>query len=310
MMPNNMIKFAIFSDIHGNIFALEAALADAQQQGAHHYLFIGDYSARLPWANQVANRIRQVENRLVIAGNGEGYLRHPLPAGLKQLAPICHGASDLSPDNLAHWQQLPDQLTVTFQGLDIHLHHHMGLFFRKPIIPCFHSHRFEGLGISSSEYLTLGKEAILNRPDALADVMAMAPGVYLFGHNHLQFHMAHEGRLFINPGSCGYSCDMDPRAAYTMLSYDPTVGEQPQITPRRVDYDLETAGAALERSAFAEAYPDWLPILREGLMTGRDCFGQFIMHLRECAGPDGDFPVSNADFDRGYMAWQKKFSFT
>ena len=48
------MRYAILSDIHGNRFALEAALADAQSQGADMYLLLGDYNG-FPWGNEVIN---------------------------------------------------------------------------------------------------------------------------------------------------------------------------------------------------------------------------------------------------------------
>ena len=68
------MKYAIFSDIHGNVHALEAALADAEKRGADKYIFLGDFLHGFPWGNDVVNAIRGLKSTVVICGNGEGYI--------------------------------------------------------------------------------------------------------------------------------------------------------------------------------------------------------------------------------------------
>ena len=45
------MKYAIISDIHGNLPALKAVLEDAKNQNITHYLFAGDYCLSWPWSN-------------------------------------------------------------------------------------------------------------------------------------------------------------------------------------------------------------------------------------------------------------------
>ena len=40
------MKFAIISDIHGNLPSLNAVLEDAERNGAESYIFVGDYIDR------------------------------------------------------------------------------------------------------------------------------------------------------------------------------------------------------------------------------------------------------------------------
>ena len=42
------MKYAVISDIHGNLPALEAVMEDAARKGAGRYLFAGDYSISGP----------------------------------------------------------------------------------------------------------------------------------------------------------------------------------------------------------------------------------------------------------------------
>ena len=68
------MRYAVISDIHGNMDALEAVLADARKQGAEGYLFAGDYCLSLPYPEEVIDRIRKIENAVLIRGNEEQYI--------------------------------------------------------------------------------------------------------------------------------------------------------------------------------------------------------------------------------------------
>lgn len=55
------MRLAVFSDIHGNLTALEAALADLQASGgADHIWFLGDYSALGARPAEVIDRVREM----------------------------------------------------------------------------------------------------------------------------------------------------------------------------------------------------------------------------------------------------------
>ena len=67
------MRYAIFSDIHGNLPALQAALCDAKGYSVDKYLFLGDYIRDFPWPNEV------VETQLITAKEAKGALvRHVL----------------------------------------------------------------------------------------------------------------------------------------------------------------------------------------------------------------------------------------
>lgn len=65
------MKYAVISDVHGNLDALEAVLSDAARQHADVYLFTGDYCLSLPFPEQVVRRIAGLKHACVIRGNEE-----------------------------------------------------------------------------------------------------------------------------------------------------------------------------------------------------------------------------------------------
>jgi len=305
------MKYAIISDIHGNRHAFEAVLADANAQGVDMYLLIGDYASSFPYGNDVATAIRNLEPATVIRGNGEGYFinlqgRDPQELTHEQFKLVYWSYRNLSPENMEYLVNLPETAVVTDGGTNIHLAHAMGLFFRSPRVEPFHSCCFKAMmeaePFTHVEYLARARAALLACPEALAEIHAMPKGIYLFGHNHLQFHMQYEGRLFINPGSCGEPLDWDTRAAYTLLTVD---GDKWDVAERRVMYDLCLVAEGLETSGFAAYAPAWSEVMKLDLLTGKDYFMQFVMHVMETGRKMGETgpPVSNNAWAAAVATW-------
>lgn len=63
------MRVAFFSDIHGNLPALEAALADAVERGAKHLICLGDIVGYGPQPIECLHRIRQVASASVIGNH-------------------------------------------------------------------------------------------------------------------------------------------------------------------------------------------------------------------------------------------------
>ena len=281
------MKYAIISDIHGNIHAFKAVLSDAKKQGADMYLLIGDYFNSFPWGNEVADVIRSLGQATVIRGNGENYHINLKNSnhndwGNDQFKPIYWAYRSLSKENLEYITSLPETATVADNGGIINLRHSLEIFFRSPKIEYFHSTEFRALmskkPFTHEEYLFLAREALLSRPDAFMEIEALPEGAYLFGHNHLQFHMEYKGRIFINPGSCGEALDWNTTASYTLLEY---INNSWNITERRVKYDLNTVAEGLHSSGYAAYAPVWSKVMELELFTAKDYFYSFVLHIEK-----------------------------
>src|SRR5262245_30229019 len=66
---------ACLYDIHGNLPALEAVLADAEAAGASRWILGGDYALFGGWPRETVDRLRALENATWIRGNGERWTR-------------------------------------------------------------------------------------------------------------------------------------------------------------------------------------------------------------------------------------------
>ena len=244
------MRYALISDIHANLPALEAVLADINRrpdvEATYH---LGDLVGYAPWPNETVALIRQ-RGVAGIAGNydsttGTDY-KH---CGCKYEDPEQEALSHLSYD----WTRAHVS-TDTKRYLS-------GLPFRLDLWP-------EGGHISG------GPRAILvhgtptlntlywteDRPDSfctqMAGIAGAKPGdVIAFGHTHKPWHRVVEGVHFLNTGSVGRPKDGHWRAGYILLSI--AEGE-PKPEFIRVDYDIERAMAGIRHSELPDDFAEQL----------------------------------------------------
>jgi putative phosphoesterase len=79
------------------------------------------------------------------------------------------------------------------------------------------------------------------------------------GHSHMQFNLAVDGVVVVNPGSVGQPRDGDPRAAYAVI-------EDNRIELKRVAYPIEETIARVEASAMPDRAKH---LMGQCLRTGR-----------------------------------------
>jgi predicted phosphodiesterase len=204
---------AILYDIHGNLPALDAVLADAEAQGAARFQLGGDYAAFGAWPAECVARLEALPDATWIRGNWE---RWQTDRSAAPDAPVVQGAA------AAVIAALGDDVVARLGALPETAEHDDTLF----------CHASPGSDM----------DAILPEPSEDDDQLlhgVTAPRV-VFGHTHLQFRRRSAGGIeLVNPGSVGLPWDGDRRAAYALLGDD-------GIELRRVEYDVEVAAGALD----------------------------------------------------------------
>ena len=70
------MRFAIISDIHGNLPALNAVIEDAKNNNVDSFIFVGDYCLSNPYPNECIQRMRDLDKKYIIRGNEEKYLEN------------------------------------------------------------------------------------------------------------------------------------------------------------------------------------------------------------------------------------------
>jgi predicted phosphodiesterase len=195
---------AIISDLHGNLPALEAVLADMGSVDA--VLCCGDIVGYYPDVAEVVARLRALGVQAV-RGNHELMATgmRPVPAERAGYYRIDWTRRALSPEQLAWLAALPPVLERTFGGASIEVRH-------------------------ASPW---DEETYLHPDSPALDGIALPPGRWLFlGHTHTPMERRAGDGFVVNPGSVGQPRDFDPRAAYGLL--DTAAGRWEQ---RRVRYD-------------------------------------------------------------------------
>ncbi len=237
-------RYAIISDIHANIEALDAVIADAKQQGVDEFLCLGDVVGYNAAPSECIQRIRELKCK-VVKGNHDHYCSDPT-VNLNDFQPNAASVIEWTRRNIngeeTRWlHELP--LTAAHQGfmlvhstLDTPEHYRYAFdtldaadsFDLQKARVCFHGHTHV--------------PCIFHRPagGGLNSITRLSPASGLL----------EKGNYFINVGSVGQPRDGDPRACYLILTAEGLT--KLSIEFRRVDYDIESAVRRLELAGFPD----------------------------------------------------------
>lgn len=254
------MRLGVVSDIHGNLPALQAVVADAEAHGGvDGWLNLGDMLSGPLWPAETADWL-MARDWATMAGNHE---RQVLTQPLAQMSPADRYAAErLNPAQRAWLAALPTTLRPA------------------PGLLCVH-----GTPGSDVKYLLQTVDAAGQR-DATPDEVARRLGdpgaaLVLCGHSHLQRVMTVSlpaGPVQVmNPGSVGLPAFDDdhgrphvnesgsPHARYALIDGD---GPRWHVRLRQVVYDWEAAALQAE----GQGRGDWADALRTGRVgrTERD----------------------------------------
>jgi putative phosphoesterase len=229
------MHIAIFSDIHGNLPALDATLTDLQAQRPDRVYCLGDLVGYAPFPNEVIERMRR-ESFATVMGNyddGVGFDRDECGCAYKEAVDRELGQRSLAwtkahttTANKAFLRTLLPEIRFEVNGTRVLLVHGSP---RK-----MNEYLFEDRPLSSFQRL-----ARMSNAD-----------VIVFGHTHAPYTKDVDGVLFVNAGSVGKPKDGDPRACYVWLD----IAETPRVTVRRVEYDVAAVASAIRQSELPDTF--------------------------------------------------------
>jgi predicted phosphodiesterase len=204
---------AILYDIHGNLPALEAVLADAHAEGAGRFVLGGDYAAFGAWPAQTVARLDELQDATWIRGNWDRWQVAPDDAPDDEVVQGARRAvlAELDEQTVARLGALPE--TAHVDGtLYCHASPH-------------------------SDMRSFPAERDAGDAELLQGVTERR---VVFGHTHVQFQRTTADAVeLVNPGSVGLPLDGDVRAAYALVRLDGAV------ELRRVRYEHAHAVEAL-----------------------------------------------------------------
>src|SRR5262245_9673622 len=216
------MRIVIFSDVHGNVVALEAVLAAIRREAAPDELFVaGDLALIGPRPAEAMELLRALDARFVM-GNTDEYLVDEPPGG----AEVDWTRARLSADDMAFLRELPfEQRLEVAPGHELLVVHANPRDLEAPIKP--------------------GSHDALIRP-LLEGVTAE---VIAFGHYHVPFVRQLDQWTLVDVASVGFPRDGDQRAVYVTLTWERGAWA---IEHPRVTFDIE----AVARDYTAVDYPD------------------------------------------------------
>jgi putative phosphoesterase len=216
------MQVAVISDIHGNLAALEAVLADAARRGIDRFLCLGDVAATGPHPHAVVARVREL-GCLVVMGNTDAWLLDPQPQdfGAPELREIDHWcATQLTEEDRETMRAYQPTVALDLDDVRVLAVHGSPRSFNE-----------HTLATTPGEQLD----------DMLVGVQA---DLVLSGHTHQAMIRRHRTLLLVNPGSVGMAWDQAPRQ---FAKLNPLWAEYAVLTGERGRLGIELLRVGLER---------------------------------------------------------------
>lgn len=240
-----MIQIAIFSDVHGNLPALNAVLEDIERRGIRQKFCLGDLVDFAPWGNEVIEKIRDL-NVSCLMGNHDERIAFDIPVvplskhseeeTKARFIAIDHSKRNMTEENKKFLSQLPFHLKLNYKIGNRHWN-----------IQLVHS------SLSSNDtylYEAEDDEVFVNMlEESQSDIVVM-------GHTHLSFKKSFENKKWaVNCGSVGRSKEENRLASYLILTMS-----QEEIIPEivQIDYPIEQAVRGIEESYIPNYYASFL----------------------------------------------------
>ena len=213
------MKIGIFGDVHGNVHALKAVLADGAKNHIDSWICLGDLFMKGPQPFEVAETMMELvknEKATVLLGNTDQWLLNGLPDAFSKdkvlsLTPFIYFARrNLSITQMEWLSTLPNQAEMKVGKSKLFATHSCVNDIEKQVMPyCSDDSIIEsitGKNRNDIKYLT-------------------------YGHIHMPFFRKVKDIMVFNPGSVGMPFDSEFGGSYAIL-------EEGMISFRRVKYSV------------------------------------------------------------------------
>src|SRR5579859_2512288 len=223
------MKVAALYDIHGNLPALRAVLADAGREGVDVFVIGGDVASG-PFPRETLDQLMSLGDRArYVRGNADREAVEAYDEGRTDIAEFEDPASRWAAFTAGQISRVHRDLLASFapvEGLEVD-----GL---GRTLFCHGSPR------SDTEILTR-----LTPDDRLRSILVeVEAGVVVGGHVHQRYDRSIDGWRVINPGSVGLPYEGTPGAYWALLG--------PDVELRRTEYDLDQALEQLRAGGFPD----------------------------------------------------------
>jgi putative phosphoesterase len=232
------MRIAVFGDVHGNIFALNAVLTQIDAIKPDKVVCVGDLVGYGPFPNEVIETIRS-RGIITIQGNydeGVGLDLMACGCDYKDQKAMEMGAASLywtqdntRSENKSWLSSLPVDYIAEWEGVTVRFTH--------------------GSPRANNEYLFEGSEALLQVMDSIKE------SVLVCGHTHLPYHQMINGKQIINSGSIGKPKHGNPNATWI---YAEISNGRWSVKIMETAYDAESMAKAIEASTLPHGFADMI----------------------------------------------------
>jgi putative phosphoesterase len=234
-MGEKEIIVAVVSDVHGNLPALEATLADCDKQGIERIWNLGDFVGYVPFPNEVIVLLRKrCEENIIgnydlkVMSFDETSEKWKIKKSDEKYISFEWNSRAITKESKRYLKELPKIKRMEVGGVSVLLTH--------------------GSPASEDEGLIASTPA-----ERLQELAKMAgTDVVLCGHTHKPMVRREGGALFVNAGSVGRP-EGDRRATYAILRF---AKGKVRAEHRFVEYDIERSAEAIRKAKLPEGYVD------------------------------------------------------
>jgi predicted phosphodiesterase len=206
-------RIALLADIHGNVAALDAVLADLDAQELDAHVFMGDYFLFGPRPREVYERLRALDWP-AIEGNTDRYISDARPDHpFAEL--IAWNRERLGADGLAWLAERPFSL-------------------EDESLLVVHANPTDLEDLLVTEPDLDGAQTLTSEEHGAKLMDGVEADLTVYGHIHYFSQGEFGGKRVASIGSIGMPFDHDPRAAYAIADWD---GDHWVVSRRRVSYD-------------------------------------------------------------------------
>lgn len=279
------MRLAVLADVHGNLPALEAVLADMQQHDVDHIVVAGDIIGGGPQSVEAIRLLRSLDCWMIRGNNEDYFLAYDAGTAPNawyvgdQWAAMRWSYSRFDREALDFIASLPEQRVVALPGAaPIRIVHGSLSSSSEPLFPDRDPvalRLFEDAG-----FLPPGRE-----PDRLDLTLAqISESVLVCGHTHIPWKQEQDGQLALNPGSVGASIDGDVRTQYALLAWQ---DGRWQAEQRAIPYDLDRVRTAFSESGLLSEGGAFARACLLTIETGQNVVGRFVSYTFELAAEAG-----------------------
>ena len=243
------MRLAVISDIHSNIFALDAVLNDVGSRNVDLVICTGDLVGYATFPNEVINTVRK-NKILTIMGNYDdavGNYRlvcgcdYPDPKDAEKAAKsMAFSLENTSDENKDYLRSLPKYAVLNVGSKTIRFVH--------------------GSNRIINEYL---KENSKEADEVMGEINE---DILVCGHTHIPYFKYYGEKLLVNAGSVGKPKTNNPDANYIIIdikNYEEDKVEKSEVNVEiiEVPYDFEKVAKAIEESDLPN---DFARLIRTG----------------------------------------------